>query len=61
MALDPRQLRILPAAVRAGSLSGAARELNMSQPAIPAAGRHARDQGRGGGCRMVATGSSRGS
>jgi len=34
MRLDPRQLRILRTVVRLGSFSGAARALNMSQPAV---------------------------
>jgi LysR family hydrogen peroxide-inducible transcriptional activator len=34
MRLDPRQLRILLTVVRAGSFSAAARQLNMSQPAV---------------------------
>lgn len=34
MRLEPRQLRILRTVVRAGSFSAAARELNMSQPAV---------------------------
>lgn len=34
MNLDPRHLRILLTVVRLGSFSGAARQLNMSQPAV---------------------------